>query len=427
MEIIKIRDGVTLCYLKSSKFTTNYLSVNFMNKLGEETASLYSLIPFVLKRGSSENKNMLELNKKLDELYGANLNTSIRKKGDVQIVSLSLEFLNNILAFHNEDVFKKATEFLFSVMNSPLLEDNAFKKEYVEQEKSNLIDIINAQINDKRTYALNRCVEEMCKGEAFGLNEIGDMNKIKEISEKTLFESYQKLLSSSQVMIFFEGVCEKEQLISILEKTFAQNRYNEIETAVNFEVTQIKDVIEELSVSQGKLTLGFRLQKPTDEREAVVYSLFNMIFGGSPHSKLFENVREKLSLCYYCASRVEKHKGVMFVYSGVENENKEKAFNEILAQLGEIKNGNITQNEFEAAKKSLKNAYISSEDSVAATEDFYLGQYLLGFTLSPAKLTEFIEDITVIDVIAVANKALLDTVYFLKAKKEDEPNEDRNN
>jgi predicted Zn-dependent peptidase len=150
----------------------------------------------------------------------------------------------------------------------------------------------------------------------------------------------------------------------------------------------------------------------------VVFSLFNTIFGASPHSKLFENVREKLSLCYYCASRLEKHKGLLLVYGGIENDNKQKAFEEILKQLEDIKNGQISENEFLSAKKSLKNAFISSADSSSATEDFYLSNFLLGKTKSPAEFAAFLDEITVSDIVNAAKTVLLDTVYFLKGKTE---------
>lgn len=419
MKIISIGQGVTLCLLPNDKFKTNYFSINFINKLTENDVSLNALIPNVLIRGCEKYNNLLTINKRLDELYGAEFNTSIRKKGDAGIISFSIEFLKNELAFDNDNVLNDSVDFLFQIINKPFLINGIFDNDYVEQEKKNLIDLINSQINDKRTYAITRCIEEMCKNEAFGINEYGKVENVQAITSIALYESYKKLINNSQILLFFEGVCNEKILIDKITENTKQNNSEKFVTDISFVQKDIKNITEELDVNQGKLTLGFRLKKIENAKDIVDYALFNTIFGGSPNSKLFENVRERLSLCYYCASRIEKHKCIMLVYSGVEEKNKDLAYQEILAQLNEIKNGNIRDEEFTAAKKSLKNLYISSEDSIAQTEDFYIGQYLLNYNLSPAETAKMIEDVTVQDIVDKANNIYLDTVYFLKGKSEE--------
>lgn len=419
MNIISIGQGITLCLLPSEKFKTNYISVNFINKLSINDVALNALIPNVLKRGCEEYKDLFTINKRLDELYGATFDTLIRKKGDAQIISFSIEFLKNELAFDNDDVLNNSLDFLFKIIYKPLIKNEIFDNDFVEQEKKNLIDFINSQINDKRTYAITRCIEEMCKNEAYGINEYGKIEDVQKITPKSLFESYKKLIDNSQILIFFEGICNEQILKDKIKENTIQKRREKFVTDVLFDKKDVKYIAQELDVNQGKLTLGFRLGKIENVKDIIDYALLNTIFGGSPHSKLFENVRERLSLCYYCASRIEKHKCIMLVYSGVEDKNKDLAYNEILAQLNEIKNGNISNNEFEAAKKSLKNLYISSEDSIVLTEDFYIGQYLLNYNLSPAGTAEMIEKVTIQNIVDKANNIYLDTVYFLKGKSEE--------
>ncbi len=416
MKIVSIGQGITLCLLPNEKFKTNYFSVNFINKLTDKDVALNALIPNVLIRGCEKYRDLLSINKRLDELYGATFNTFIRKKGDAQIVSFSIEFLKNELAFDNDDVLYNSLDFLFQIIDKPLLVNEAFDNNFVEQEKKNLIDFINSQINDKRTFAIIRCIEEMCKNEAYGIYEYGKIENVENISSNSLYESYIKLLKNSQMLIFFEGICNEKILIKKINENIEQNNSQKFSTDILLKKQDLKNIVQELDVNQCKLTLGFRLGKIENPKDIVEYALLNTIFGGSPHSKLFENVREKLSLCYYCASRIEKHKCIMFVYSGVEEKNKDLAFNEILAQLNEIKKGNITNIEFMAAKKSLKNLYISSEDSVAQTEDFYIGQYLLNLNLSPAGTANMIDTVSIQDIVNKANMIYLDTVYFLKGK-----------
>lgn len=417
MKIINLSKGITVCLVNSDKFKTNFISVNFINALNKQTASQNALIPFVLKRGNESFKNLTEINERLNELYGASVNVGVRKKGDNQIISISTEFVDNSFAIDNEDIFKSITDFFISIIKNPILKENAFLSEYVEQEKKNLIDLIKSQINDKKSYAVNRCVEEMCKDEAYGVNEFGDIGEVSKINAVSLYESYQNLISNSKIFVFCEGQFEEEKLTEVFKNNFSSHSLMDIETKIIPNVTQPKEIVETLDVNQGKLTLGFRINLPLNEEQNIKIALFNEIFGGSPNSKLFENVREKLSLCYYCASKIERHKRIMIVYSGVENANKDLAFNEILSQLEEIKKGNITDFEMDAAKKSLYNKYISSEDSVMQTEDWYLGQYLSNGNISTLDAAKMLENMNVNDIVEVANSVTLDTVYFLKGNE----------
>lgn len=425
MKIINISNGLTLCIVDSNKFKTNFISVNFINPLNKQTASKNALIPFVLKRGSESFKNLTEMNERLNELYGASLNVGVRKKGDEQIISVSAEFIDNSFAIDNEDIFKAITDFFIAVIKNPLLKDNAFLSEYVEQEKKNLTDLIKSQINDKKTYAVSRCIEEMCKDEAYGVNELGDIEEVSKINEVSLYEAYQNLINNSKIFVFCEGQFEEEKLVALFKNSFNSNTQMDTQTKIIPKASESKEIVETLEVNQGKLTLGFRMDLPQNEEQNIKIALFNEIFGGSPNSKLFENVREKLSLCYYCASRIERHKRIMIVYSGVENANKDLAFSEILKQLDEVKKGNITDFEMDAAKKSLYNKYISSEDSVTQTEDWYLGQYLSKGSISTLDAAKMLENISINDIKDVANAVTLDTIYFLKGNEE-KANEESN-
>jgi predicted Zn-dependent peptidase len=264
----------------------------------------------------------------------------------------------------------------------------------------------------------------MCKDEAYGLNEFGNIEEVSKISEDSLYKSYQNLINNSEIFVFCEGDFDTKKLTELFKNNFASDTKSDMQTKIIPRASVAKEITEILEVNQGKLTLGFRMDLPLNEEQNIKIALFNEIFGGSPNSKLFENVRERLSLCYYCASRIERHKRIMIVYSGVENANMDLAKNEILHQLEEIKKGNITDFEMDAAKKSLYNKYISSEDSVMQTEDWYLGQYLSNGSISTLDAAKTLENINIDDIINVANSLSLDTVYFLKGNeaKNDEKN-----
>lgn len=421
MKLIRIADGVDLCLLKSEKFKTNYFSINFINFLSRDTVAQNALIPLVLKRGCKPYPDLLSVNRRLDELYGAILNTSIRKMGENQVVSISLEFLDNAFTINNEDIYKECLDFVAAIVKEPVTENSAFKEDFVEQEKKNLIDIINSQINDKKNYAIIRCYEEMCRGEAFEINEHGNTDTVSKITSSELYAQYNNFINNSRIIVFFEGSCDEARLTDTVKAIFDGKREPAYgKTQVITKAEKVTECIEEIDVNQGKLSLGFRTGLTASDDDFVKLALFNVLYGGSPNGKLFENVRERLSLCYYCSSRLEKHKGLMIVYSGIENDKKDVAFKEIMAQLEEIKNGNIKETELDAAKKSLINLYLSSEDSVPMTEDFYIGQLLVDKNLSPKETAAKVSSITAQELSELAKQITLDTVYFLKGREEGE-------
>ncbi len=416
---IEIDKGVGLTIIGTDKFKTNYLSVSFICPLSEEQASKNALLPMVLKRGSKSFPDMESVSARLDSLYGASLFATVRKKGELQVSGLGLEFIGNDCALGGEDVFAGAMELLFDLMFNPRVSGEGFEATYTEQEKVNLRDLIAARINDKRAYAVNRCVEEMCRGEAYAVDEYGKAEQVQAITPQSLYEQYQALLSGGHIEISFVGKGGEALEARVRELTGQLTRSpSELPaTQVRGTAESPREYVEELPVSQGKLTLGFRSGITAADPDYPAAVLFNAVYGGTPVSKLFMNVREKLSLCYYCSSRLEKLKGLMLISSGIEVENREKAQQEILAQLEAVKKGDFSDEELENARRSMVNAFNSSADSIGALEDWHLNQMLAG---SPKTLEDAAKEMAWVkreDVVRVAEKMRLDMTYFLKGTK----------
>lgn len=417
MNIINITNGVSLCYIPSDKFKTNLISINLQYPLKKEIASANALLSMVLRRGTENFTSLTDINKELEDMYGASLIIDVKKKGDIQVVKYAIEFLRDSALKNTEDLSERAINLLSQILFRPLLKDGKFDREFVESEKKNLIDLINSRINDKRSYAVFRCFEEMCKDEAFGIFEYGDIETVSQITPETLYDAYVEIIKTSVITIFCIGKFDETSFTDKLKSLFTMERKpvaltNEVVTTVD----DVKFINEKIDVEQAKLSLGFRTGISSKNENTPALSLFSTIYGGSPHSKLFENVREKLSLCYYCASRLEKHKGLMIVYSGIEEKNKEKAENEILNQLEIIKKGDVTDLEFDSAKKALINAYKSASDSMASMEDWYLSQLMAQKSSSLEEESEKIMAVKKDDVIEVSKNIVLDTVYLLSSK-----------
>lgn len=415
--------GVWLRTVHTDKFKSAYLSLTLMTQLNRENASANALLPRVLRRGTMVHPDMESLSAALDELYGGAVEPVVRKKGESQCVGFLASFLDNAYALNGEDILSGAAELLGEMLLNPLTRDGVFDPDYVEGEKANLIDELRGQINDKRIYATRRLTQLMCREESFGADKLGQEDKVAAITPESLWARYQKLLSSAQIEVYYSGSADPERVREIMERVFStlpvSQEREEPQCEVRIHAEQEPNVIEEvMDVNQGKLAMGWRTGGITVwEEECPALVLCSAVFGGTSMSKLFMNVRERLSLCYYASSALEKQKGLMIVSSGIEFQNYETAKREILAQLEDVKAGKITDDELEGARRILINQYRSIEDEQGRMEEYWLGQAAAGTEDTPGTLAARLETVTGEQIAQVARKLELDTVYFLKGKE----------
>ncbi len=409
MNISKINNRVNLITDENKKFKTFTVSFYFHNELKEETASENSLLPYVLKAGSKNYPDMTAVSNALETLYGGLFDCSIRKKGEDQIIGLSYEFLSPSYV-DEKDYLDNVWKFVYDMLFNPLLENGKFNCEYIEREKKNLIDYIDSLINDKKEYANHRCTEEMCKGDNYAVFEYGKKELVEKITPDALYNRYLEILENSRVEIFVMGNVDIEYFkTKIAEIDFKDKDVSYPWCDMKKEADAVNEVKESFDVNQGKISMGFTYN--TDDRYAL--SVFNSVFGSGAHSKLFNNVREKLSLCYYAYSRVDSFKGIMKVNSGVEFENFKKAYDEILVQLKDVCDGNITDEELEASKKSVINSLKSLNDSLFSYENYILNGLVKGEIIEIDEYIEKINSVTKEDIMKVAKSVKLDTVYYL--------------
>jgi len=420
----KIDDGVYLNTVKTDKFKTGYFSVNFLTALNEKTASSAALLPFLLKRGCAKYGTITEVNRTLEEMYGACLNVSVRKKGEMQIFGLSIRFIDGRYALNGENMLALAVDFMCEILFAPkIISDKnnifSFDPEYIESEKSNLIDIIEGQINEKRTYSIMRLHAEMCKNELYGTGEYGSVEAVKNITPASLYSDYTNFLSAADIEMYYIGsenaYSVETHMTSALQRAVkrAYIRSAAVANVVRSAVDKHEEV-ESLDVLQGKLCLGFRTSTVLGDDAFNALTVMNSVYGAGVTSKLFVNVREKLHICYYCSSSLEKLKGLMTVSSGVEFAKKQEAEDEILFQLNEVRLGHFDEYELDSAKKAIINALKSYSDSPSLMEDWYLTEAMAGTLRSFDTAVSGIESVTHDEVQACAAALTLDTVYFLK-------------
>lgn len=426
MKITKnLGDAITFHYLPTDLFTTDYFSVHFIVPLCEDAVAGYTLLTKLFKRGCRAFPSQGAFAKRLEELYASSLSISASKQGECQMISLGMEFLASRFVFDNANVAEDACALLEMVLCDPYLENGFFSPEWVEREKTALKDQLRATLNDKRVYAMKRCREVMCEGEAYSLALEGTEERIDALTPNVLFGLYQRMLKEAQVEIFYIGretETVAEERARKLAASFGKRTPKFCTTIFTPTATTVKRVTESVDALQGKLAMGFRTgiteDASTKQKDALL--LFNILYGTSPISKLFMNVREKLSLCYYCSSVNDNQKGVMFVQSGVENEKAEKAEAEILLQLKEIQSGNIKDGEMIAAKQAFRDLTRSVADSPYTLEQWYLKRLLLKDYRTPKEMSDAIDVLTVEDVASAARAITLDTVFFLRGEVQNE-------
>ena len=415
--------GVWLRAVHTNKFKSSYLSVTLLVPLDRRTAGANALIPEVLRRGTAIHPDMESLSAALDELYGGAIEPVVRKKGESQCVGFAASFLDDAYALKGEKILEPAANLLGEVLLKPYTEKGVFSSGYTDGEKANLIDRIRAQINDKRTYAVRRLTREMCKYEAFGVDKLGDEESVSNLTPESLWEQYQKLLREARVEVYFCGSADPDRVAGALRSALSALPVNEdrVDPACDVRVTAGPEpiVVEEaMDVSQGKLALGFRTGGLTCwEEDYPALTMCNAIFGGTTLSKLFMNVREKLSLCYYASSMMEKMKGLVLVSSGIEFDKYQTAKDEILAQLKAIQDGQIETWELEGVRRTLIGGYLSTLDDQGRQEEFWLGQAAAGLDTTIEELAAQFETVTREQVAAAARQLVLDTIYFLKGKE----------
>lgn len=413
----EIKKGIQLHILNTDKFKTNLVAIFLTTKLERETVTANALISAVLRRGTNYMKTQEEISKHLEELYGASFDCGIDKIGDNQILKFYIETVNDtFLPQSNENILNRTIENIFDIIFNPLVENNAFKKEYVEQEKVNMKQRIEGRIDNKRTYALDRCIEEMYKDKPFGLYRFGYIEDLNNINEINLYERYKKLIEQCKIDVFVSGnindevenmIVENQNLKQLEEREPNYNKESEKNTVKQGEK------IETMDVMQGKLVVGLDVNSQNEDEKYNVM-IYNAILGGSANSKIFQNVREKANLAYEASSRYLRYKDNIFINCGIEISNYEKALNLIKEQLEDMRKGDFTEEEVENAKNSIISSIKTIDDEQDTSITYYFGQEMSGNQNSVDDYIERIGKITKEDVIQVANKVEMNTVYFLR-------------
>ena len=415
----EIKKGINLHTIQTDKFKTNLIAIMLTTKLNKENVTKNALIPAILRRGTKELSTQEEINKKLEEMYGASLDCGLDKTGDNQVLKFYIETVNDtFLPQDAENMLKTSLEMICEFVFDPYLENDSFKKEYVEQEKENLKQIIDGKIDNKARYSLDRCISEMYKNQPFGLYKYGYVEDMKSFNEKSLYEYYTKLIQGCKIDIFVSGILDEkiEDIIkenkNIVKLQGREPEYNKQE--IKAKKSEKENIVQEsMYVTQGKLVIGIDLDVDNEDFRYNVM-IYNSILGGSANSKLFQNVREKASLAYTTSSSYYRFKNNIFINCGIEIQNYDKALEIIKKQIEDMKKGDFTEEEVEDAKQGIIASIKTIDDEQDTEITYFFGQELSNNKCDIEQYISKISEVTKDDVIDIANKVSINTVYFLK-------------
>ena len=415
---VLIGEGVWFTSILDPKFKSNRISVNLEAPLLEETAADMAVLSLLLRKACRAYPNMTLLGSRLAELYGAYLDGEVRKHGSKEILNLTVQGIDDRFALEEENMIQDCAELLCQTLFDPNFgEDGMFGEDDLRLERQYLVDTIDALVNDKRSYAIDRCVKVMCQGEPAAVSRYGTREKALAVTAWSAAEIYRRLLRTARAEILFIGCGDPSGAMETFRRAFAQvSREPEPvpDAPVKLAAGEVKEVTEAMDVVQGKLVMGFRVGDVSDRRQYNALRMMLSVFGGSPFSRLFVYVREKLSLCYYCASRYDRPTGLMLVDSGVEFEKKEAAQREILNQLEAMRRGEFTGEELSAAQLNMVNAFQTTGDSLGSLEGYYFNQIFSGWDKTHEEDIKDLLEVTREEIMEAARRVSLDTVYFLK-------------
>ena len=416
LQTFEILPGITLRCFTDHRFKQGGMSLQFIRPMCREEAALNALLPAVLLRGCEKYPDMRDIILHLDDLYGASMGALVRRIGDYQTTGVSCSFIEDRFTLQGDSVLSPMVEFIGQLLFAPVLEDGAFLSRYVESERRNLILTIESQRNDKRLYAASQMLDKMCAADSYSIPRLGKKEDVAKVTPESLYAHYRKVLRESPIHLFYVGSAAPEAVAELVSGLFRDLERDVISlpAQTGFQDGGKGEYTEKMDIAQGKLCMGFVSPITLRDKDFAAMQVFNALFGAGMTSKLFMQVREKLSLCYDIGSTYYGSKGILAVAAGIDFHQEQLVRQQVLEQLKACQEGQITAHELTAAKEALISQLRATHDSPGAIESYYASGALSGLGMTPQAYMAAVEAVTAEDVTTAARTLECHTVYFLR-------------
>ena len=418
IETIEILPGVVLRCCRDTRFKQGRLSFQFVRPMEKRESAFNALLPDVMLRGTQDHPSLRAINQHLDANYGVGMGALVRRVGDYQTCGFGFALLEDRFALAGDSVLEGVLDFLEELLTRPLVENGAFLPDIVESEKKNLISTIESELNNKAAYAMGKLLKSMCRADTFGLPRLGEKEDVAAIGPGELHEHFLRIRRESRIEVFYVGSADSSALADRVRRIVDKwdRNYVNLPDQTPFLAVAGEDLDETMDIAQGKLCLGFITPVNNRDPRFAALQALNVIFGAGMTSKLFQNVREKLSLCYSVGSAYYGSKGILTVSAGIDFDKEAAARAEILRQLDLCRTGQITEGELTAAKAAIRSGLQATHDTPGAIEGYYSTAALSGMAMTPAEYLEAVEGLTLEQVIAAANTVTYHSSFFLKGE-----------
>lgn len=412
----EILPGITLRCMHSSRFKQSALSIQLLRPMDKAEAAQNALLPAVLLRGCREYPDLQRITQHLDDLYGASIGTLVRRIGDYQTTGFYCGFMEDRFALPGDEILRPMIAFALQLLLEPIVEEGGFSRDFVESEKRNLIAAIESERSDKRTYAAGQLLKIMCQNDTFGIPRLGEKEQVEAIDAVSAYAHYQKILRESPVEIFYVGSASIDTLAELLQSALSglQRCPRTLPPQMPFRHAPGQEKQETQQIAQAKLSMGFVTPITNRDPRFAAMQVCNSIFGSGMTSKLFMEVREKMSLCYAIGSGYYGSKGILTVNAGIDSSKEQDTLQAIHAQLQACREGHISDTELAAAKQSILSGLRAVYDSPGAMENFFSTAAISGLQRTPEVYATEIQAVTAADVVAAANTITYHSAFFLK-------------
>lgn len=408
--------GIRLQCYTDNRFKQNALSIQYVRPMRREEAAMNALIPSVLLRGCNSAPDLRQITMRLDTLYGASVSPISRRSGDYQTTGFYVGMMDDRFAMGGEPLLEETLAFVGELLFDYPTENGGFLDAFVQGEKTNQIYAIEAERNDKRTYAAQQLLKKMCGPDSFGLPRMGEPEEVSAITPQALLRHYEALRRESPVELFYVGSAQPGKVEAALQKIFAGEKrdYRPLPPQTDLTPGPKQALSEAMEIAQGKLAMGYVTPITNRAPGFPAMQMLSTVFGGGMTSKLFQNVREKQSLCYSIGSGYYGAKGIVLVSAGIDFDKEQHVRQEVEKQLDACRRGEISQAEVDAARQSLISALQAVPDSPSSIENYYSTMTLNGCGMDPQRHRAALEAVTAEDLIAAAKTLELHSTYFLK-------------
>ena len=413
----EVLNGVTLKVIPTKKFKTTQLLVRFRSPLSYETLNRRSLLAAVMENSCQKYHTPQMMNEALANMYGAIYSVDVSRQGTEHVFSLTLNFVNDSYLEEKTHILDDVFAFLEEVLFHPAVENDCFSPNIVQRERLHLMDYIQAAMEDKQDYATMRLQSLLFKDIAQAAPYYGTLKGIDEVKADELYREYKEMLMNARIDIVVVGDVDERDILNRVTPLPFTPRFTK-DTTLFYHQEGDEDILEEIEtqpIVQSKLALGYTTDCYFGMPSYEALLVFNGLFGGFPHSKLFMNVREKESLAYYASSHIEPYRGMMLVQAGIEKENKEFVIQMIQEQLLALQQGDFSSATMKQTKSMLLNQYLSSFDGQRAMVE--KGSRTLRFPhidLSEEAFSSRLLAVTKEEVQHVARQVQLQCIYFLE-------------